>query len=149
MWILSLLPDALLYFAIVAILFSGIAMFAFSFFLNLFPAAKPYRLAIQATGSILAIMGVYLFGSYSTEMKWRERVRELEAKVAIADQQSKDSNEKLKTVYVDRVKVVKDTKIVIQEKIINEAAKMDVKCEVIPEAITIVNDAAKSPKAKK
>ena len=146
MWLLSLLPDALLYFAIVTILFSGIAMFAFSFFLNLFPAAKPYRLAIQATGSILAIMGVYFFGSYSTEMKWRERVRELEAKVAVTEQLSKDKNTVIQKVYVDRVKVVTDTKIVIQENIIKEAAKMDVKCEVIPEAITIINEAAKGKK---
>jgi len=149
MWLLSLLPDSLLYFAIVVILFSGIAMFAFSFFLNLFPAAKPYRLAIQATGSILAISGVYFFGAYSTEMKWRERVRELEAKVAVAEQQSKETNTAIQKVYVDRVKVVTDTKIVVQEKIIKEAAKMDVKCEVIPEAITIINDAAKSPKVVK
>ena len=149
MWILSLVPDNWLHLAIVAVLFSGIGLYAFSFFLNLFPAAKPYRIAIQALGSLMAILGVYFFGAYSTEISWRDKVAKLEAEVAISEQKSKESNTIIQKVYVDRVKVVKDTKVVIQEKIVEVAAKMDAKCEVIPEAISIINDAAKAPKGKK
>lgn len=149
MWMLSFIPDAWLQMAVYAILALGVGMYVLSFFLNLLPPLKPYRLPLQLVGSVLAICGVYFYGGYSTEMEWRAKVAELENKVAISEAQSKQANTKIQTVYVDRVKVVKDTQIVIKEKIVEVAAKMDAKCEVIPEALSILNDAAKKPVVKK
>ena len=149
MWILSFVPDAWLQLAVYAVLLTGIGMYGLSFFLNFIPPLQPYRVVIQVVGSLLAICGVYFYGGYSTEMEWRAKVADLESKVAISEQQAKDANKQIQTVYVDRVKVVKDTQIVIKEKIVEVAAKMDAKCEVIPEALSIINDAAKNPKVKK
>lgn len=149
MWILSLVPDNWLHLAIVAVLFSGIGLYAFSFFLNLFPAAKPYRIAIQALGSLMAILGVYFFGAYSTEMEWRGKVAEAEAKVAIAEQKSKETNTVIQKVYVDKVKVVKEVQVKIEERIIEKEKIIDAECKVSPDALSILNDAAKRPQVKK
>ena len=81
-------------------------------------------------------------------MTWRNKVAELEGKVKIAEQQSKDANVQFKTVYVDRVKVLKEKQVVIEKQIVEVAAKMDAKCEVIPETLNILNDAAKPPVKK-
>jgi uncharacterized coiled-coil protein SlyX len=98
---------------------------------------------------VLLVAGVYFKGGYSVEMAWRERVAELEAKIAISEQQSKEVNEKIVTVYKDRVKVVKEKQIVVQEKIKTVEVMIDSVCKVTPESIDILNDAAANPGVKK
>ena len=134
---------------VIAILFSGIGLYVLSFFTRLIPPLIPYSGLTRILGTILLTSGIYFYGGYSTEASWRDRVKELEDKVAVSEQKSKDNNVQIKTVYVDRVKVVQDTKIVMQEKIINVANKLDAKCEVIPDALSILNEAAMNPKGKK
>ena len=143
MFLLSFIPDAWLQLAVYAILASGIGMYVLSFFLNFIPPLQPYRIVLQLVGSLLAICGVYFYGGYSTEMEWRTKVAELESKVAQAEIKSKETNVQIQKVYIDRVKVVKEKQVVIEKQIVEVAAKMDVKCEVIPEALDILNDAAK------
>lgn len=146
MFLLSFIPDAWLQLAVYSVLAAGVGMYVLSFFLNFIPPLQPYRVALQLVGSLLAICGVYFYGGYSTEMEWRAKVTELETKVAKSEAESKVANTKIQTVYVDRVKVIKDKQIVIEKQIVEVAAKMDAKCEVIPEALDILNDAAKGVK---
>jgi len=149
MFLLSFIPDAWLQLAVYAILAAGVGMYVLSFFLNIVPPLKPYRLPLQLVGSLLAICGVYFYGGYSTEMEWRAKVADLEAKVKIAEEQSQKVNTVIQKVYVDKVKVIKDTQIVIQKEIVEVAAKIDAKCVVIPEALDILNKAAEKPGVKK
>jgi hypothetical protein len=146
MWMLSFIPDAFLALIINTILITGIIGFAASFFFGYvvrwLPAIAPYHLLIQVVSIVLLVSGVYFKGGYSVEMEWRAKVAELEAKVAIAEQQSKEANTQIQTVYVDRVKVVKEKQIVIQEKLKTVEVKIDANCKVVPEAIDILNDAA-------
>ena len=62
--------------------------------------------------------------------------------MAISEQKSKEANTQIQTVYVDRVKVVKEKQIVIQEKLKTVEVKIDANCKVVPEAISILNEAA-------
>lgn len=142
MWMLSFVPDAWLQLAVYSVLAAGVGMYVLSFFLNFIPPLQPYRVMLQLVGSLLAICGVYFYGGYSTEMEWREKLDEAQAKVAKAEADSKEANVKIQTVYVDRVKVVKEKQVVIEKQIVEVAAKMDAKCVVIPEALNILNDAA-------
>lgn len=103
-------------------------------------------MAIQIVSIILLVAGVYFKGGQAAEIQWRERVRELEAKVAASEQQAKEVNTEIKTVYVDRVKVVKEQQVVIQEKIKNVEVKIDSQCKVAAEAVDILNQAASGVK---
>jgi hypothetical protein len=149
---LSFIPDAMLAWVVNTILIAGIISFVASFFFGYvvrwLPAIAPYHLLIQIVSIVLLVSGVYFKGGYSVEMAWREKVTELEAKVAVAEQQSKEANTQIQTVYVDRVKVVKEKQIIIQEKIKTVEAKIDSICKVAPEAIDILNEAA-NPGEKK
>jgi hypothetical protein len=49
-------------------------------------------------------------------------------------------------VYIDRVKTVKDTQYVIQERIKEVEKIIDKECKVVPEAVDIHNAAAKNRK---
>jgi hypothetical protein len=146
MFLLSFVPDAILHLAVYAVMLAGVGLYIASFFLNLLPPAIPYREPVRILGTLIAVAGVYFYGGYSTEMAWRDKVSQLETKVAQSEAESKEANTKIKTVYVDRVKVIKDKQIVIEKQIVEVAAKMDAKCEVIPEALDILNDAAKGVK---
>ena len=76
-------------------------------------------------------------------MSWRNKVADLEKQVKVSEEKSKETNVKIETVYKDRVKVVKETQVVIQEKIKEIEKRMDSQCVVDQEVITILNDAAK------
>ena len=146
MWMLAFLPDAFLVWIINTILIVGIVGFVASFFFGFvvrwIPTIAPYHLLIQVVSIVLLVSGVYFKGGYSVEMEWREKVAELEAKIAISEQKSKEVNEKIVTVYKDRVKVVKETQVVVQEKIKIVEVKIDSQCTITPDTIDILNQAA-------
>ena len=146
MWMLAFFPDVFLAWIINTILIVGIVGFVASFFFGFvvrwIPTIAPYHLLIQVISIVLLVGGVYFKGGYSVEMAWRERVAELEAKIAISEQKSKEVNEKIVTVYKDRVKVVKETQVVVQEKIKIVEVKIDSQCTITPDTIDILNQAA-------
>ena len=143
---LAFFPDAFLAWIINTILIVGIVGFVASFFFGFvvrwIPTIAPYHLLIQVISIVLLVGGVYFKGGYSVEMEWREKVAELEAKIAISEQKSKEVNEKIVTVYKDRVKVVKETQVVVQEKIKIVEVKIDSQCTITPDTIDILNQAA-------
>lgn len=146
MWMLSFVPDALLALVINGVLIAGIvgftASFFFGFVVRYLPTIAPYRMMIQVVSIVLLVAGVYFKGGYIVEMSWRARVAEMEQKVALAEEKAKTANAEIRTVYVDKVRVVKETQVVIQEKIKNVEVKIDSQCKVAPEAISILNEAA-------
>jgi preprotein translocase subunit SecF len=98
---------------------------------------------------VLLVAGIYFKGGYSVEVSWREKVKEAEAKVAVAEEQSKELNTKLEEerkkkqkVKIEYYNTVK-TEIKEVEKIING------KCEIDTKVNELLNKAATNPgKAK-
>jgi hypothetical protein len=150
MFLLNFIPDALLLWIVNAILIAGIigtvVAFFFGFFIRYLPWIIPYRMLLQIVALVLLIAGVYFKGGVGVEMEWRARVAEMEAKVAKAEAESKNANENIKTVYVDKVRVVKETQVVIQEKIKTVEVKIDSQCKITSDTVDILNDAAKGIK---
>lgn len=144
MWILNFLPDWFFYFLTVAGVLGLLAAAVFKFL----PIVSTYRLPIQVVSVIFLLVGVYYQGAISNEEKWQAKIKDLEAKVAVAEEKSKAVNTVIKYQYIDRIKVVKDIQVVVEEKIKEIATIIDKACEVPPEAVKILNDAAKNPSAK-
>jgi hypothetical protein len=150
MFLLNFIPDAFLLWIVNAILIAGIigtvVAFFFGFFVRYLPWIIPYRMLLQIVALVLLIAGVYFKGGVGVEMTWRARVADMEAKVAKAEAESKTANENIKTVYVDKVRVVKETQVVIQEKIKTVEVKIDSQCKITTDTVDILNDAAKGIK---
>ncbi len=150
MFLLNFIPDAFLLWIVNAILIAGIigtvVAFFFGFFVRYLPWIIPYRMLLQIVALVLLISGVYFKGGVGVEMTWRARVADMEAKVAKAEAESKIVNEVIKTVYVDKVRVVKETQVVIQEKIKTVEVKIDSQCKITSDTVDILNDAAKGIK---
>ena len=145
MFLLHLLPDAFLIWIINLLLVGGLIGIVVGFFGSKLPFVGTYARMIQIASIILFCIGLYWKGGYSVEADWRERVAEMEAKIKIAEEKSKEANVVIETKYKDRVKKITETRDIIVEKIkINEKI-IDAKCELDPMVISILNEAAKKP----
>lgn len=108
MWLLHLLPDSLILYITYAMLAVGLAGIIVGFFLGKIPFVSQYKLPIQIVSIILFCGGLYWYGGYSTEMAWRERVAEMEAKVAEAEKKSDAANAEIQKRIVERTKLIKE-----------------------------------------
>lgn len=144
MWILHLLPDSFILWVTNILLLVGVAATVAGFFAHRIPLVWQYQLPFKVTGVALLVLGVFFRGGYAVEMDWRERVAELEAKVAASEEKSKQTNTVIKKVYIDRVKVVKQDRVVIQDRIVKEKELIDKDCRVSAEAVNVLNAAAKT-----
>jgi len=145
MWMMHLLPDSFLILIIHALLVTGLIGMVIGFIGGKIPFVGTYATIIKIVSIVLFCIGLYWKGGYSVEEDWRQRVAEMEEKVRIAEEKSKETNVIIETKYKDRVKKITETRNVIVEKIkINEKI-IDAKCELDPVVISILNEAAKKP----
>jgi hypothetical protein len=146
MFIMSFLPDWLLVWAINLVILAGLLGALSSYFIRFIPVLAPQAKVIQVAGIILLVLGVYLRGGYSNEMVWRERVAELEAKIAVAEVESKEQNVKIEKKVVTKIEVVKQRGDDIVKYIDREITKYDNTCVIPKEFVKAHNDAAEAPK---
>ena len=152
MWLLHLLPDALILWICNIVLLAGLLLTTAAFFIKRIPIINQYRIPAQVLGIALLVAGVYWRGGYEIEMTWRERVRELEAQVAAAEAKSAEANTKIVTKVVTRTQIVKQRGETVTKYIDREIVKYDEKfakggvCEIPQEFIRAHNDAAEAPK---
>lgn len=142
-WMFSLIPDVVLEALIHITLVTGIVLAVLGTFSSKFPFVGEYGRLAKLVGIPLFLLGVFLEGGLVTEMKWRAKADELKAQVEASEAKSKETNIQIQKVYVDRVKTVKEVQVVIQERIKEVTKKIDAECKVAPEAVSILNDAAK------
>ena len=142
MWILNFLP---FWFFHLITLLAVVGLLA-GFVLGMIPVINKYKLPIQAISILLLAFGLYMEGAISNEEKWQALVKEMEAKVALAEEKSKNVNSKIQYKFLDKVKFVDKTQVVIQEKLKEVEKVIDAKCEIDPSVISILNEAAKAPK---
>ena len=112
-----------------------------------------YVKILQPVGIVLLVLGVWLRGGYDTEIAWRAKVAEAEARVAAAEQKSQETNTVIEQKVVEKTKVIKgkteyitqylDREVVKKEEII----KYIEQCPVPKEIIDIHNQAAEINKA--
>jgi hypothetical protein len=147
-WMFSLIPDAILnwiYWLIIAVGLTGL----FAGWLGKFiPFYGRYVQFLKPIGIALLVLGVWLRGGYDTEMQWRAKVAEAQAKVAKAEVESQEINTKLETERKKKAKVRTEYITTVKERIVKETQVIDAECKVAPEAIGILNDAAKNSAKK-
>jgi membrane protein implicated in regulation of membrane protease activity len=146
MWILNLLPDWIFY-AILAIGTIGLLLLKFTPFIPVL-----YRTAITPVLFLFVVFGIFMSGSIYASKDWVARVKEMEAKVAMVEQQSKEENVKIVTKIVKKTELVRERGQDIIKYVDREVTKYDTKflpggeCEIPKEFIKSMNDAAEKPK---
>lgn len=85
-------------------------------------------------------------GAISNEEAWLARVKEMEAKVAIAESKSKEENVKIVERVVKKTEVIQRRGKDIVQYIDREVVKYDNTCVIPKEFVAAHNEAAKAPK---
>jgi len=157
MWLLHFLPDGFLEFVVNAVLLLGMISCVLTFFvlnrlMRMFPVLANYHLIMQVVSVLILAAGLYFKGGYSTEMMWRERVAEVEARLKLAEEQSKKVNTVIQEKIVNRTQVIKEKgekqieyidKVVVQKE---DVIKYIEKCPAVPKSIIDeINKAAMPP----
>ena len=152
-WMIGLIPDAVLNWTYWAIIIAGLTGVLAGWIGKWIPFYGNYVKILQPVGIVLLVLGVWLRGGYDTEMSWRAKVAEAEARVAAAEQKSQETNTVIEQKVVEKTKVIKgkteyitqylDREVVKKEEII----KYIEQCPVPKEIIDIHNQAADLNKA--
>ena len=127
-------------------------MTAAAFFIQRIPIINQYRIPAQVLGIALLVLGVYWRGGYAVEQEWRERVAEVEARVAAAEAKSAEENVKIVTKVVTKTQVIRTRGADIVKYVDREIVRYDEKfarggiCEIPQEFIKAHNSAAEAPK---
>jgi hypothetical protein len=151
MFILHLLPDTVILWFCNGLLLVGIALTVIAFFIQSIPFINQYRIPAQILGIALLVLGVYFRGGYAIEQEWRDKVAQVQLKVAAAEQLSKEETIKIVEKVVEKTKIVRTRGTDIIKYVDREVIKYDVKfapggvCEIPQEFITAYNRAAEVP----
>jgi hypothetical protein len=148
MWLLSFVPDAWLHLAVLGVLGLGAVIYILSYFTVFIPPLAPAREPIRILGTLIVIAGVFFYGSYDTEMSWREKVAEVEAKVAKAEAASRDANDKLAKKGAGRVQVIRERGTIVRQYIDREVVRYDDSCKIPDVVVKAHNAAAKNEDIK-
>ena len=147
------MPDAMLNWVYWLIIAAGVTGVLAGWLGKWIPFYGNYVKILQPVGIVLLVLGVWLRGGYDVEMSWRAKVAEAEARVAIAEQKSQETNTVIEQKIVEKTKVIKgkteyitqylDREVVKKEEIIKYVEQ----CPVPKEIIDIHNQAAEMNKA--
>ena len=139
MWVLHFLPDSLIIWFIHIVMIVGAASAIAGYFFVGIPYIGSRRALFQILGVALLIAGVYFKGGYSAEMQWRDRVSEVEQKVAVAEEKAKKANGKVQIKIVERIKIVKQKVEANTAYIRRNKTAINGECKLTDSAIGVYN----------
>jgi hypothetical protein len=140
MWLLKWLPDWIFYF----ILLAGVIGYLATYLLRFIPIPTiyMYKTPIQLGSIALIVIGTFMSGAIHDNAAWEERVREMEAKMKIAEQQSIEANAAIDAKVQEETAKIKEKRVVLKEYITKEIVKYDSTCTIPKEFVDVVNKAA-------
>jgi hypothetical protein len=73
------------------------------------PFVRQYGTLIKGISILFLVASIFFEGYLFSHKRFQAQVKEYQDKIAIAEAKSKDVNEKIKTVVVEKVKIIKET----------------------------------------
>jgi len=134
MWFLSFIPDWILQWTIHGLVILGLVLTFIGSLVKFIPVIQPYALVGRQLGIMLLVIGVFFEGGYATEMSYRARIAEMQAKIKEAEVKSAQVNEKL-------ANEVSKNKELIKEKVNRNAKDIEAKREAINAECKLSDDA--------
>jgi hypothetical protein len=129
-----------------------IAFFLENKLLNLLPPNMAFNALqlklFQALSVVVLLAGVYFKGGYGTEMEWRKRVADVEAKLKVAEAKSNIVTEKIIIQTKEKIVYVKQYTASVSSEINSNLTEID-KYPISPEAVRIYNKSVNGPEEKK
>jgi len=118
-----------------------IAGFSGYFLSNLVPI-KTYQLPVKIISGVVVAAVIFIFGMLYSDKTWQQAARELQAKVQVAEAESKTVNAQVETKVITRTQVIKQRGETVVKYIDRETVKIDERCVIPPEFVNAHNQAA-------
>ena len=148
MWVLSFLPDAWIAWCVHAFFTLGIIGIIVGSFASGLPLIGQYGRIIKIVSVVLLTISIYFEGGLNVEREWRARVAEMEEKVKIAEEKSREVNTVIKTKYIEKIRVVKETTNANIQYVEKVVTKYDNLCTLSNAAIVLHDSASQNIMAK-
>ena len=145
MWILHFLPDSIILWFCNVLLLTGIVATTAGFVAHRIPVLWQYQLGFKLAGIALLVLGVYFRGGLAVETEWRQRVAEVEARLAVAEKASAEANNKISTRVQQRTAQVRERTQYIRQYVDREVVKYDAQCTIPEPFVQAHNRAAEAP----
>jgi hypothetical protein len=140
MWILSWLPNWIFY----GMVLIGVIGFAATYLFKYIPVPfiYMYRKPIQIGSMLAIIFGTFMSGAIYDNEAWEARVKEMEAKIAKAEEQSKEANTIIESKVEKAKEKIVQKQVVVKQYIDREIVKYDNTCVIPKEFVEVHNKAA-------
>lgn len=104
---------------------------------------KDIRIFLPALAMLC--FSLFNYGKQVNDNEYKEKIKNLEDQVKLAEEKASVVTEKVVTEYVFKDRIVKEKAKEIVKYIDREVVKYDSKCEIPDEVVNILNEAAKKP----
>jgi len=149
MWfLLSFVPDWFINYFVHIIFGAGVVGIIVGAFLSKVPFVSQYGFLIKIVSNILFVVGLFLEGGLQTELAWREKVADLQKKIEIAQQQSKETNAKIEQKVTDKAKTIKDNVNANRQIIEENRIVINAECKLSDTAWLLYNSASQNALAR-
>jgi hypothetical protein len=137
-WMLQLIPDSIFVWITYALFVTGIVLYIASKLVTILPVIGRYKLGAELLGIAVLIVSAYFYGG----IEYRQMIADLKARVAVAEQQSRDANATLEKKTQQHLKEIKEVKNE-NKRIIRETVgrQIDSQC-VLPRSAVSLHDSA-------
>lgn len=152
MWILKWLPDWIFYAILIVGIIGLISTYLVKFLAKFIPPLYMYKTPIQIVSIVMIVAGVFMSGAIYNNDQWEAKIKELQEKVKLAEEKSKEVNTEIVEKIVVQNKVIKEKGDEVVKYIDREVVKYDTKfipggeCEIPKEFLGAINKAAETPK---
>jgi len=145
MWfLLSFVPDWFINYFVHIIFNAGLIGIIVGAFLSKVPFVNQYGVLIKIVSNILFVVGLFLEGGLQTELAWREKVADLQKKIEIAQQQSKETNAKIEQKVAEKAKTIKDNVNANRQIIEENRVVINAECKLSDTAWLLYNGASQN-----
>jgi hypothetical protein len=140
-WMLQLIPDSLFVWITYALFLTGIVLYIASKLVTILPVISRYKLGAELLGVAVLIVSAYFYGG----VEYRAMIADLKARVAVAEQQSREANAELETKTKEHLKAIKEAKNE-NKRIVRETVgrQIDSQCVLPNSAVSLHNSASRN-----
>lgn len=109
------------------------------------PEIKPYAMFVKPVGAIACVIGIFMYGGAGVTAIYQAQIKDMQNKVAMAEQKSNDANALLSEKVTNNTKIIHDKQVVYKDRIKEVEKIIDNDCKVDLQMTKILNSAATNP----
>lgn len=102
------------------------------------------RIVIKNISIALFVVSIYLEGGLAVTKEYERRESEWKQKIQDAETKSKQTNEKIKYIFINKTKKIKEVQEEVGKKIDSVSVEINKECRITTDTIEILNDAARN-----